>query len=168
MTNFSIIVLFHNNTRVNYVIDALLRQRISGDEIIIVNDNSSAEYLKILDGYKKIKDIFIINSDLIGNRSHNRNAGAAKAKNPFLLFVDGDIVISENCLHLLRMALLSGYVGAFGNIIQGGNTPEQMNLLTGFDYIEFLEKNPTVEDFYKNNLAYDKRANLIAQTIVTK
>ena len=168
MMNFSIVVLFHNNARINLVIDALLRQKNVEDEIIVVNDNSSADYMKILDNYKNSENFYVVNSTLFGNRSHNRNIGAMRAKNPFLLFVDGDIVLAENCLHLLRMTLLSGFVGAFGNIIQGGNTPEQMNLITGLDYLKFLENNPSIEDFYKYNLAYDKRANFITQNVVTK
>ena len=168
MTKISIVVICHNNDRLNLVIDALLRQRITGDEIIIVNDNSDESHLNILLKYSNTDDLFILNSDQIGNRSRNRNIGATHAKNPFLLFVDGDIVLMDNCLHLIRMTLSSGYVGAFGNIIQGGNTPEQMDLLTGFDYLRFLESNPTIEDFFKHNLAYDKRAGLVPQNILSK
>ncbi len=167
MMKLSVIVICHNNDGLNLVINAILKQRHKEDEIIIVNDNSDESHLSIIYQYKNEDNLIILNSDKIGNRSRNRNIGAMQAKNPFLLFVDGDMVLMDNCLQLIRMALSSGYVGAFGNIIQGGNTPEQMNLLTGFDYLEFLEGEPTIEDFYKHNLAYDKRAGLISQNIVS-
>ena len=166
MTNFSIIVLFHNNGHFHLIINTLLKQRIPGDEIIIVNDHSDEESLQILKPYERLESVAIVNANLKGNRSHNRNVGASYAKNPFLLFVDGDIVLLDNCLHLLRMALEAGYVGAFGNIIQGGDTPEQMNLKVGFDYISFLENNPCVEDFFKFGIANDRRTGLLAENIV--
>ena len=168
MTNFSIIILFHNNGHFHLIIDALLKQRKNGDEIIIVNDHSDEEHLWKLNPYIGLKNVGIVNSDLKGNRSHNRNIGASHAKNPFLLFVDGDIVLMDNCLHLLRMALESGYVGAFGNIIQGGDTPEQMNLKVGFDYISFLEKTPQIEEFFRFGLAYDRRAGILPENIVRR
>ena len=166
MENISIIVLFHNNERFDIVIDALLKQRHEGDEIIIVNDHSSSDFLKVLQNLKTEKDVTVINSDIVANRSHNRNIGAERAKHELLLFVDGDIILLDNCLTLIKLALTSGYEGAFGNIIQGGNTPEQMNLLVGFDYLKFLEGNPDLEDFFKLNIAHDRRTGLIPENIV--
>ena len=166
MKAISIIVLFHNNDHFDMVINALLKQRINKDEIIIVNDNSDRIHLQELEKFRKVDGITIINADKAGNRSYNRNLGAAHSRNELLLFVDGDMVLMDNCLHLIRMALISGYVGAFGNIFQGGNTPEQMNLLLGFDYLEFLRSDATIENFYKLNIAHDRRTNLIAENVI--
>ncbi len=166
MKEFSIVVLFHNNANFDYVIEALLKQRECNDEIIIVNDHSEKAFIDSIKPYSKLKNVRIVNSDLAGNRSRNRNIGAKFAKNENLLFVDGDIVLMDNCLSLIRMALLSGYSGAFGNIIHGGNTPEQMNLLVGFDYLDFLKGNPALEDFFKLNIAYDRRTNLIPENFI--
>lgn len=168
MENISIIVLFHNNERFNIVIDSLQKQRQKDDEIIIVNDHSDEKHLKSLEKYRDEKNISVINSNIAANRSHNRNIGAEHAKHGLLLFVDGDIVLLDNCLNLIKMALSSGYDGAFGNIIQGGNTPEQMNLLVGFDYLKFLESNPTLEDFFKLDIAHDRRTGLIPENIVSR
>ena len=57
------------------------------------------------------KDVTVINSDIVANRSHNRNIGAERAKHELLLFVDGDIVLLDNCLTLIKLALTSGYEG---------------------------------------------------------
>ena len=166
MKAISIIVLFHNNDHFDMVINALLKQKIDDDEIIIVNDNSDQIHLQEIEKFRKVDGITIINADKSGNRSYNRNFGAANSRSELLLFVDGDMVLMDNCLHLIRMALISGYVGAFGNIFQGGNTPEQMNLLLGFDYLEFLKSDATIENFYKLNIAHDRRTNLIAENVI--
>ena len=65
MTKISIVVICHNNDRLNLVIDALLRQRITGDEIIIVNDNSDESHLNILLKYSNTEKKIILNSDQI-------------------------------------------------------------------------------------------------------
>ncbi|MDE7337334.1 MAG: glycosyltransferase family 2 protein, partial [Clostridia bacterium] len=85
MENISIIVLFHNNERFNIVIDALLKQRQNGDEIIIVNDHSDKNYLKSLEKYNDETNVTVISSNLAANRSHNRNIGAKHAKHNLLL-----------------------------------------------------------------------------------
>lgn len=162
----SIIVLFHNNNRFYLTINSLLKQMGNEDEIIIVDDHSDDDFLSQLKAYENMLNIKIIHSDKIGNRSYNRNIGAALSNYPHLLFVDGDIVLLDNCLFLIKMALNSGYVGAFGNILQGGDTPEQMTLKVGFDYLNFLEKNPQIEDFFNIGMGYDKRSSRISENIV--
>ena len=164
--SISIIVLFHNNNKFYLTMNSLTRQMESEDEIIIVDDHSDTDFLTQLKEYEDKSSIKIIHSDMIGNRSRNRNIGAALAINPNLLFVDGDIVLLDNCVFLIKMALASGCVGAFGNILQGGDTPEQMTLKVGFDYIKFLENNPKLEDFFKNGIGYDKRSGRISENIV--
>lgn len=168
MKNISIIVLFHNNENFDIVIDALLKQKIADDEIIIVNDHSDPQHLEALNRYTNNLNIHIINSDKRGNRAHNRNYGAQIAKNELLLFVDGDMVLMDNCMQLIRISLCNGYVGAFGNIIQSEKTPEQMQLFAGFDYLEFLKRNPKLEEFFRYNLANDKRSSLIHNTIMSR
>ncbi len=166
MEKISAIVLFHNNKKFELVINALLNQLYNNDEIIIVNDHSDEKLLDNIKHFANQENVFIINSDITGNRSRNRNLGANCAKNDNLLFVDGDIVLMDNCVNLIRLAFSSGYVGAFGNIIHGSNTPEQMNLLSGIDYLKFLESNPSLADFCKLDFAYDKRAHLIPENFI--
>lgn len=168
MEKLSIIILFHNNPRINIVIDSVINQKHADDEIIIVNDHSSNEFLSILDRYRNDNSISIISSDIAGNRSYNRNIGARQAKNSVLLFVDGDIVLMEGCLDLLKAELQYDCVATFGNIIQGGNTPEQMNLLLGMNYLDFLEKSPKLDDFFALDIAHDPRINKIHSCVLSK
>lgn len=64
------------------------------DEILVIDDNSTDDTIKILNGLatKKIK---IIPHDLSNNFSQARNFGLQKAKNEWVLFVDSDEVISD-------------------------------------------------------------------------
>ena len=54
MINFSFIILFHNNSHTDIVIDAIKEQMIEGDEIIIVNDHSEKSYLSVLKDRKSV------------------------------------------------------------------------------------------------------------------
>lgn len=168
MEKLSIIILFHNNPRINMVIDSLIDQKLSDDEIIIVNDHSNPECLQILDRYRNNNSVSIISSDMAGNRSYNRNLGARQAKNPVLLFVDGDIVLMKGCLDLLKSEIQCDCVATFGNIIQGGNTPEQMNLLLGMNYLDFLEKSPELDDFFALDIAHDSRIDRVHSCVLSK
>lgn len=168
MEKLSIIILFHNNPRINIVIDSIINQKHDDDEIIIVNDHSTEECLRNLDCYRNDSSISIISTEIAGNRSYNRNIGASHAKNPVLLFVDGDIVLMKGCLDLLRTELQCDCIATFGNIIQGGNTPEQMNLLLGLNYLDFLEKSPKLDDFFALNIAHDSRIDKIHSCILSK
>jgi len=61
------------------------------DEIIIIDDESSDETLKIAKKYKAT--IYI--HPLDGNFSAQRNFGLSKAKNEWVLFVDSDEIVSD-------------------------------------------------------------------------
>ncbi len=169
MNAFSIIVLFHNNNHTDLVLKSLLKQVKANDEIVIVDDHSSKESLEIFTPYLSNPYVRLIHAtDKVANRSYNRNYGVQHTKNPFLLFVDGDIVLLEDCLQSLRVALEKGYAGAIGNIIQGNYTPEQMDIFCGFNYKAFLESDPSLADFIHYDLEYDRRKNLINQNIRSK
>ena len=114
MINFSFIILFHNNSHTDIVIDAIKEQMIEGDEIIIVNDHSEKSYLSVLKRFGN--DIKLVHSDCTGNRSYNRNFGAKYAKNEYLMFVDGDIILLPYAVNALRITMQQGYVGAVGNV----------------------------------------------------
>ena len=43
MIHFSFIVLFHNNSDTDRVVDSILKEFIAGDEIIVVDDHSEKE-----------------------------------------------------------------------------------------------------------------------------
>ena len=165
MINFSFIILFHNNSHTDIVIDAIKEQMIEGDEIIIVNDHSEKSYLSVLKRFGN--DIKLVHSDCTGNRSYNRNFGAKYAKNEYLMFVDGDIILLPYAVNALRITMQQGYVGAVGNVIRSNNTPNQMNILTGIDYMELFKNKLNIQNFIDLSIIDDRRQAHIIDKIAT-
>lgn len=165
MINFSFIILFHNNSHTDVVIDAIMEQMIEGDEIIVVNDHSDQKYLSILNRFGN--DIKLIHSNRAANRSYNRNFGAKYATNDYLLFVDGDIILLPYSVTALRITMQQGYVGSVGNVIRSNNTPNQMNVLTGIDYMNLFASKLEIQDFIALSIIDDRRQAHIIDKIAT-
>lgn len=113
MINFSIIVLSHNNKYIRLVLCCIKQQLTASDEIIVVDDHSEIEYVKNIELFTTQNNIKLIKAQKIGNRSHNRNLGVQHACGDVLLFVDGDIVLIDNALSILRKAHINRAEGAF-------------------------------------------------------
>lgn len=163
MISFSFIVLFHNNNATDCVIDSIISQSIPEDEIIVVDDHSLSENLHMFDRFEGM--IQMVHSDRCGNRGYNRNFGASFAKNNYLLFVDGDIVFLPNAIMSMRESMEKGNVGAVGNVIRSGNTLQQMELITGIDYLNMIKKDLGIEKIIKLNLLSDDRQQLVYDKI---
>lgn len=163
MINFSFIVLFHDNNSTDYVIDSILSQSITGDEIIIVNDHSQSKNLHIFDRFAD--SVQIVHTDRKGNRGYNRNFGACYANNAYLLFVDGDIIFLPNAILSMRESMERGSIGAVGNVVCSSNTIPQMNLVTGVDYLNLVQTELSWEKIVNLGLLYDQRQRLIFDKI---
>lgn len=140
-TPMSVIVLFHNNKHFTKCIYSIMDQLLtSEDEIIIINDHSSDIFENELKALQSIKCIQIYNStEKTGNRSHNRNLGAKHAKNPILVFIDGDIYFPQPILKDMKDALiLRNAVASFGNVYGHKYDEITLNSLLGFDYLSCL------------------------------
>lgn len=163
MISFSFIILFHNNSDTDRVIDSLLRESIPSDEIIVVDDHSHPDKLRIFDRFGD--STRLIHSDRMGNRAYNRNYGASFAKNDYFLFVDGDMIFLPYAVSAMRVSMENGYVGAVGNIIRSGTTPVQMDILTGVDYLNILHTELSAEQIIQLGLFSDKRQSSLYEKI---
>ena len=132
--NISIIILFHNCKYIKKILMQLQMQ------IIIVNDHSEKKYLDLLKEFLILKNVFLINSDTFGCRSHNRNLGAQKASNDVLLFLDGDILIYPNAINTLKERMVSLDYDAIAGSIEGMEFTEEHLSLIGKNYVYFSEK----------------------------
>ena len=95
----SVIIITHNNEHIGRVVEAVLDQTSSVDEVILVNDHSDEGFL---DGIPDHPSLRIATPVMEGNRSHNRNIGAKLSSCGILVFIDGDVLIQEGSLSFIR------------------------------------------------------------------
>lgn len=115
MTNkysLSIIIPAYNSKRIikdclNKIIKETKKIK---SEIIVVDDKSTDETVKIVKKIKGVKLIKLKKNKGVGNA---RNIGAKKAKFAILCFIDSDIIISRNSIYnLLKRFHKNGSVGS--------------------------------------------------------
>ena len=87
-------------------IDSVISQTYKNIELIIVNDGSQDNSLKICEEYEKEYDNICVYSKENGGLSSARNMGIEKAKGDYLVFLDSDDIIScdmvESLLELIK------------------------------------------------------------------
>ncbi len=114
--------------------------------------------------------ILLIQSEIIGNRSHNRNLGAKKAKNEILVFVDGDMVLDDYAINRFKYA--HGYIKerAFIGQKHAIDYDEiQFNLYSSIpNYIELLKTKFGREQLKNNHLLKDDKHPLIKNNSCSK
>lgn len=144
MCGISIVVLSHNNNSLKAVLEQILSLVSAKDEVIIVDDHSSADVLAMLQSYEEHTSIVsVLYSTKCGNRSHNRNIGANHAKNEWLLFVDGDIILADQALNVLRDAIhFTPYIGFCGPLHGTRYSAEAMLLYSGIENYQALLTTP--------------------------
>jgi len=101
---FSIIIpLYNAEKHLTQCLNSILKQNNSKLEIILVNDCSKDKTKKICNLYKKKnKTIKILNNHKRLGVSESRNRGIRVAKGNFLIFLDGDDFLIDNCIKDLR------------------------------------------------------------------
>ena len=100
MPKFSIIIPVYNTSRfLPKCFDSILSQSFKDYEVIIINDGSTDNSLKIIEKYcKRYSDIFSFITIKNQGPSIARNMGIKKAKGDYLIFVDSDDYIEKNLL----------------------------------------------------------------------
>ncbi len=95
MIKVSIIVPIYNTFRyLEECLDSLVKQTYPNIEIILVNDGSTDDSVKVIQEYqKKYNNIVAININNHG-QGHARNLGLKKATGEYITFVDSDDYIS--------------------------------------------------------------------------
>ena len=158
--NVSIIFLCHNNYHIDICINSALEQLNNNDEIIIVDDHSDEQTQQTLNRYNKYAQIKILSSTKVANRSYNRNIGAAVAKNPVLVFLDGDMVLGNEGIQEIKYAHCNREEGAFIGQKHGIHFDEiQMQLYSSIpDYIHFLRTKEGRTQLENNPLLIDERS----------
>lgn len=100
-----IVPVFNVENYLEECIESIVTQNYKDIELILVDDGSTDKSGIICDAYKiKYPDIVILHKSN-GGLADARNSGIKIATGKFLLFIDSDDYISENCLeHILKAA----------------------------------------------------------------
>lgn len=122
-------------------VESALNQTVSFDEIIIVDDGSTDSSLEIAQKYTTYKSVKVI-SQVNKGLASARNTGVMNAVGKYILFLDSDDQLLENCLEKLMEKIqetdadvISPSFKTFGKDIR--NT--------------ILMQKPTLEDFKQGN-----------------
>ncbi|MDO8592874.1 MAG: glycosyltransferase family A protein [bacterium] len=101
-----IIPIYNQASHLPSLLESISRQTYDNYEIIIVNDGSTDNVIKVLEKYKKIfghKFSYLEQENRGANAARNR--GARLAKGEYIIFCDADIIIQPDMLELMRRTL---------------------------------------------------------------
>ncbi len=100
-SKISIIIPVYNVEKyLNRCIESIVNQTYKNIEIILINDGSTDNSQKILNEYKKYKNIFVYKKNN-GGLSSARNYGLKYVTGDYIMFVDSDDWIDINCIENL-------------------------------------------------------------------
>lgn len=117
MIKVSVIVpIYKVEKYLNKCIDSILDQTFKNFELILVNDGSPDRCGAICDECAKNDNRIIVIHKENGGVSAARNAGVEIARGEYIMFVDGDDFLENNCLELLVKASDDGNI----DLVAGG------------------------------------------------
>lgn len=137
----SVIVINKNRGNVlDYCLNAIISQMEYKDELILVDDSSTDDSLKVIKKFRNSITQFVqINSG--GNRSKARNAGAQLCRNEIIIFIDSDVIIGPNNLEITRSAYEDNeLVGTTGNVAGNSCNELQFELIAKKKATELLQE----------------------------
>lgn len=161
LPNVSIIVLSSNNNAITMVLDSIISQLDENDEVIVVDDHSCTEIVNRLNKYSTKNNVFLINSEKKGNRSHNRNLGVQLAKNEILIFVDGDMIMKSDAINIFKHAHKNQLDIAFIGQTHATRYSEiPLKLYSGIDnYNQLISTEEGMRFITESDFFADKRTN---------
>lgn len=134
MLRLSIIIPTYNlESFIGVTLDSCLRQNIPSDEyeIICVNDGSTDKSAEVISKYaEKHPNVKLISQTYAGV-STARNKGIDLAQGRYIWFVDGDDMISDNCLKDLLYVVESNNLDIFNIEMQSVSTRDFFNAQMG-------------------------------------
>lgn len=109
----SIIILNYNSKLyLKNCLDSLMKQTYPNFEIIVVDNASTDDSLKIMKNYPKIK--LIKNKSNLGFAGGN-NVGIRSSKGKYVVFIDSDTLVDKNCIsELIKVAEMDEKIGVVG------------------------------------------------------
>ncbi len=149
----SVVVLIYNVEEfLPKCIDSLLKQTYKNIEILLVNDGSTDNSLKICNDYKKIDKRIRVYTKKNGGLSDARNYGIARAIGKYICFIDSDDWIDDDYIEFLYSNLIKNkcdisicnkyveYDNGVQVIPSKSNNTIIMDNKTGFIYIKSFKR----------------------------
>ncbi|MEW5819610.1 MAG: glycosyltransferase [Cyanobacteriota bacterium] len=102
LPKISVVIPNYNSEKfISYTLECILNQTFKDFELIISDDGSTDDSLRIIEAYQqKDSRISIIRSEHTGNLARVLNTGYSQARGDYLCQVDADDIIREDCLEL--------------------------------------------------------------------
>lgn len=102
----SVIIPAHNAaTYLPQCLAALARNKLSDTEVLVIDDGSSDETAAVVESFSDRLPIHVWSLPANRGPAAARNFGAARARHPYLLFLDADVVLPERALVWFRDTL---------------------------------------------------------------
>lgn len=142
-----IIPIYNVENYLDKCLESIINQTYKKIEIILVNDGSTDDSLRICEKYSKIdKRITIIDQKNAGV-SNARNTGIKKANGDYIIFIDPDDYININMLQIL-----------YDNI----NIVDDIDIsICAFEKVYFYEKNNSINIVGKNEKNFLDKTTLL-------
>jgi len=102
-------------------------------EVIVVDDGSTDNTLKVLKDYQK-RHRFKIISESHKGKSECLNVGVRVAKYGFILTLDADTIITKDCIHKVVQPFFDGKVGATNGSCLALNNKSFWGVFQGIEY----------------------------------
>ena len=166
-THVSVIVPIYNvEQTLKRCIESVLSQTFKSYEIILVDDGSTDSCGIICDEYeKKHENITVIHQENRGVSSA-RNAGIKVAGGEYLMFLDSDDYLAENCLETLTSKKVDLAIGTivrrFANGYQIFQTDRADEIISNEQYGDYLP------ELLKENRLNFLHAKLFSRRIITR
>tara|TARA_B100000700_G_scaffold63403_1_gene69928 strand:- start:3451 stop:4317 length:867 start_codon:yes stop_codon:yes gene_type:complete len=147
-SNISLYVpVYNGESTIESVLKSIFKLNPGPDEIIIVDDGSSDNTLKILNNYKD--KIYIIKNPENMGLAYSRNIGISKSKNDLVAALDSDVEVAEDWLKSLIQIK-----DKFGSAICGGKLIEKRkdeNMYNFWRHIHATQNNYGTKDIENLN-----------------
>ena len=126
MSNISVIIpVYKVEDTLRRCVDSVLAQTYTDYGVILVDDGSPDNSGEICDCYAALhENIAVIHQENAGV-SAARNAGLERARGEYVMFLDSDDYLAENCLEILTQAKADLVIGSLYVITPTGEIREQ-------------------------------------------
>ena len=126
MPKISVIIpVYKVEQTLNRCVDSVLAQRFADYEIILVNDGSPDRSGEICNAYAREHDKIKVIHKENGGLSDARNAGLAEARGEYVMFLDSDDYLSDDCFEILCAGNADLIIGTIVTVHKDGKLIHQ-------------------------------------------